>query len=150
MQLWDIAGPERFTSVTPIYYRGAKGLVLVYDIADLSSFNATAGFLQEIQWYEVMFFQHSPSPLASRTHARTQRAYRHAPEDVSVVLVGNKTDLAPDKRVVTEQMGRCVADTHANSTHNTHADTRTHACAGNGRRNGARGSASARPRQARA
>jgi GTPase SAR1 family protein len=108
-----------------MYYRGAKGLVLVYDIADLSSFDATAGFLEAIQRSEVMLFSISEAPLnylrtprraaprrATPRHA-TPRTYRHAPEDVSVVLVGNKTDLAPKKRLVTEQMGRCVINAHS-------------------------------------
>ena len=68
MQLWDLAGPERFTNVTPMYYRGAKGLVLVYDIADLSSFNATASFLEEIQRYEAMLCRSASEP---RTHTHS-------------------------------------------------------------------------------
>ncbi len=74
MQLWDLAGPERFTNVTPMYYRGAKGLVLVYDIADLSSFDATAGFLEAIQRSEVMLFSISEAPLNHLRHATPRRA----------------------------------------------------------------------------
>lgn len=35
----DTAGQERFNSITSAYYRGAKGIVLVYDITKLESFD---------------------------------------------------------------------------------------------------------------
>ncbi|XP_055022104.1 ras-related protein Rab-7L1-like [Boleophthalmus pectinirostris] len=38
LQLWDIAGQERFISMTRIYYRGAVGCVLIFDVSDSSSF----------------------------------------------------------------------------------------------------------------
>ncbi|XP_055079307.1 ras-related protein Rab-7L1-like [Periophthalmus magnuspinnatus] len=38
LQLWDIAGQERFISMTRIYYRGAVGCVVIFDVADSTSF----------------------------------------------------------------------------------------------------------------
>ena len=38
IQLWDTAGQERFKSIAKSYYRGAHGIVLVYDITNRSSF----------------------------------------------------------------------------------------------------------------
>ena len=31
LQIWDTAGEERFRSVTPMYYKNAAAIILVYD-----------------------------------------------------------------------------------------------------------------------
>ncbi|RDA95720.1 hypothetical protein CP533_1120 [Ophiocordyceps camponoti-saundersi (nom. inval.)] len=68
LQLWDTAGTERFRSVSRSYYRGAAGAILVYDITSHQSFQALQAFLNDAR------------ALAS--------------PNLSVMLVGNKLDLA--------------------------------------------------------
>ena len=49
LQLWDTAGQERFQSVTKAYYRGAQGIILVYDISQEESFIAVKSWISTIQ-----------------------------------------------------------------------------------------------------
>ncbi|KAL1837384.1 hypothetical protein VTJ49DRAFT_3943 [Mycothermus thermophilus] len=75
LQLWDTAGTERFRSVSRSYYRGAAGAILVYDVTSHMSFRALQPFLNDAR------------ALAS--------------PNLSIVLVGNKLDLAHDALVDT-------------------------------------------------
>ncbi len=36
--LWDTAGQERFKSICKVYYKGARGIIVVYDITDPQSY----------------------------------------------------------------------------------------------------------------
>lgn len=68
LQLWDTAGTERFRSVSRSYYRGAAGAILVYDVSNHTDFTQLQTFLNDAR------------ALAS--------------PNLSLVLAGNKTDLA--------------------------------------------------------
>jgi GTPase SAR1 family protein len=71
LQLWDTAGTERFRSVSRSYYRGAAGAILIYDVASYVSFSSLPTFLMDAR------------ALAS--------------PNLSVILAGNKSDLASDE-----------------------------------------------------
>lgn len=70
---WDTAGQERFRTITSSYYRGAHGIIVVYDVTDMDTFNNVKTWLQEID--------------------------RYANEGVNKLLVGNKSDLTAKKVV---------------------------------------------------
>jgi len=38
LQIWDTAGQERFRTITSAYYKGAHGIIMVYDLTADSSF----------------------------------------------------------------------------------------------------------------
>ncbi|KAJ3064821.1 GTP-binding protein of the rab, partial [Rhizoclosmatium hyalinum] len=81
---WDTAGQERFRTITSSYYRGAHGIIVVYDVTDQDTFNNVKQWLQEIDRYAV--------------------------EGVNKLLVGNKSDLK-DKKVVDFNAAKEFADT---------------------------------------
>lgn len=49
LQIWDTAGQERFHTITTSYYRGAMGIMLVYDITQEKTFENIAKWLRNIQ-----------------------------------------------------------------------------------------------------
>ena len=75
LQIWDTAGQERFISITTSYYRGAMGIMLVYDVTNSKSFDNIAKWLRNIQ--------------------------EHSNPDVEKMILGNKCDME-DKRVVSK------------------------------------------------
>ena len=47
----DTAGQERFRTLTPSYYRGAQGAILVYDVASKDTFNKLDVWLNELETF---------------------------------------------------------------------------------------------------
>jgi small GTP-binding protein len=47
--IWDTAGQERFHALGPMYYRGANGAVLVYDVTDTDSFDRVKRWIKELR-----------------------------------------------------------------------------------------------------
>ena len=85
MQIWDTAGQERFKNIIASYYRGAHGILLIYDVTDKDSFKNLSNWLIEIE--------------------------KNASKNVLKVLIGNKVDLE-DKRVITYNQGKEFADSY--------------------------------------
>ncbi|XP_057549578.1 ras-related protein RABB1c [Amaranthus tricolor] len=77
LQIWDTAGQESFRSITRSYYRGAAGALLVYDITRRETFNHLASWLED--------------------------ARQHANANMTIMLIGNKSDLAHRRAVSTEE-----------------------------------------------
>lgn len=49
LQLWDIAGQERFSTMTRVYYRAAQAAIIVYDITKLESFKSINIWLENVR-----------------------------------------------------------------------------------------------------
>ena len=49
LQIWDTAGQETFRTITKVSYRGAKCVILWYDITNRESFDSLDSWYREIQ-----------------------------------------------------------------------------------------------------
>jgi GTPase SAR1 family protein len=50
LQIWDTAGQERFRTITGTYYKGAQGIVVVYDITKKESFEELESYwIREVE-----------------------------------------------------------------------------------------------------
>jgi len=49
LQIWDTAGQERFRTITTSYFRGAQGILLVYDVTDRQTFLSIRNWVAQIQ-----------------------------------------------------------------------------------------------------
>eukprot|EP01070_Trichotokara_eunicae_P007796 Trichotokara_eunicae@DN5545_c0_g1_i3.p1 len=99
LQIWDTAGQERFRTITSSYYRGAHGIIVVYDVTDRESFKNVKAWMTEIDKYAV--------------------------PGVNKLLVGNKSDLTQKKVVhsdegkeLADQLGIRFIETSARNAHN--------------------------------
>ena len=49
LQIWDTAGQERFRTITVSYFKGAHGIVLVYDVTERDSFENIQHWVHQIR-----------------------------------------------------------------------------------------------------
>ena len=49
LDIWDTAGQERFRSMIPMYYKGAKAIIICFDITEYNSFEGAKKWLNEIE-----------------------------------------------------------------------------------------------------
>lgn len=56
LQIWDTAGQERFHTITTSYYRGAMGIMLVYDITNEKTFDDIVKWLRNIDEVTINMF----------------------------------------------------------------------------------------------
>ncbi|NHI89891.1 MAG: GTP-binding protein [Candidatus Thorarchaeota archaeon] len=83
LQAWDVAGQARFKAVRKMYYSGAAGIILVFDVTRRRSFTELAKWVEE-----------ADESIGTR---------------VPMVCVGNKTDL-PDRAVPSDEAKRWAED----------------------------------------
>ncbi|XP_069945108.1 ras-related protein Rab-18 [Cherax quadricarinatus] len=86
LAIWDTAGQERFRTLTPSYYRGAQGVILVYDVTKRNTFAKLDMWLNELDTYSTK-------------------------TDIVKMLVGNKID--KEKVEVSREEGLKFARRHA-------------------------------------
>ena len=72
IEIWDTAGQERFKSIVPMYYKGSKGIIIVYDITNSDSFDGARKWVDDL-----------------KNHNNT----------AILALIGNKVDLQENRKV---------------------------------------------------
>jgi len=82
LHLWDTAGQERFRTITSSYYRGAQGVIIVFDLANRKSFDNVRTWIKDV--------------------------HKFAEEGV-YILIGNKLD---SERVVNREEAEELAETY--------------------------------------
>ena len=84
LRIFDTAGQERYKSVSASFIKKADGVILIYDIGDLESFEAVENWIKSIR--EI------------------------GKDNLPIILVGNKCDLPDDKRMISLKEGQDKAD----------------------------------------
>ena len=84
LQIWDTAGQDRFRAITKNYYKGANGIILIYDVTNKQSYENVKNWLMQIK--------------------------EEANPNVIIYLAGNKIDVEEDQRVITTEDGQKIAD----------------------------------------
>ncbi|KAK5577603.1 hypothetical protein RB653_002546 [Dictyostelium firmibasis] len=85
LQIWDSIPQERFRTRNNSFFRGAQGIMVVYDITDQTSFDNVRQWFVEID--------------------------RYACENVNRLVVGNKIDLE-EKRIVDSEVAKAFCDSY--------------------------------------
>lgn len=84
LTIWDTAGQERFRTLISSYYRGAQGIILVYDVTKRETFtNLSQVWAKEVDLYSTN-------------------------QDCVKILVGNKVD-KESERYVSKEEGAVLA-----------------------------------------
>jgi Ras-related protein Rab-11A len=77
VQIWDTAGQERYRAMTSSYFKGSKGVLIVYDITNYSSFESVDRWINEFRM--------------------------KSEENSAIILVGNKNDIEEERKVTKEE-----------------------------------------------
>ena len=97
LQIWDTAGQERFRTITQAYYRGAMGILLIYDVTNANTWKNVRNWVRNIA--------------------------DNAPQTVNKILIGNKADMKPEMRQVSTAQGQSLADEYGMKFFETSART---------------------------
>ena len=83
VQLWDTAGQDKYRTIAKNYYKGSHGILLLYDITKMTSFENIREWIRDIK--------------------------EEVSEKAIVFLIGNKIDLT-DNRKISKEKGEELAE----------------------------------------
>ena len=96
VQIWDTAGQDRFRAITKNYFKGAHGIILIYDVTNEQSFDNVSNWINQIK--------------------------EEASDKVTIFLVGNKIDDVENRKIQTES-GKNLAENFQLQFYETSAKT---------------------------
>lgn len=90
IQLWDIAGQERYGNMTHVYYQEAVAAFIVFDVTRISTFEMVKEWKKDID----------------------EKVFTSTGENIPVMLLGNKIDLCPEEKwaKTAEEMEQYIKD----------------------------------------
>jgi len=83
LKIWDTAGQERYHNITSQIYKGADGIILVFDVNEEISFTKIKDWIEQIK-----------SNVSQ--------------EEISLILLGNKCDI--EERAISKEQGQEMAN----------------------------------------
>jgi len=83
LQIWDTAGQDRFRAITKNYYKGSHGIILIYDVTSIQTYENIKTWVSQIR--------------------------EEASSNVVIYIVGNKIDMEEERKVSKEE-GKNLAD----------------------------------------
>lgn len=86
VQLWDTAGQDRYRTIAKNYYKGSHGILLLYDITKVNSFENIRDWIKDIR----------------------EEVY----EKAIIFLIGNKNDKVDERKVSTEEGSKLAEEYH--------------------------------------
>ena len=84
VQLWDTAGQDKFRAITRNYYKGASGIILIFDVTNVKSYENIKKWINEIK--------------------------EEISEKVEIVLIGNKIDNVQERKISKEQGDKLASE----------------------------------------
>jgi len=84
LQIWDTAGQDRFRAITKNYYKGANGIILIYDVTSIQTYENVKNWISQIR--------------------------EESNPNVIIYLVGNKIDVPEEQKLVKTEDGQKIAD----------------------------------------
>ena len=84
LQIWDTAGQDKYRSITRNYYKGAHGIILIYDVTNLQTFENVKNWITSIR--------------------------EETTTNVVIYLAGNKIDKDEKEKEVKTENGQKIAD----------------------------------------
>ena len=84
LQIWDTAGQDRFRAITKNYYKGANGIILIYDVTNLQTYENVKNWITQIR--------------------------EETNPNVVIYLAGNKIDIPEEERAVKTEEGKEIAN----------------------------------------
>ena len=84
LQIWDTAGQDRFRAITKNYYKGANGIILIYDVTNLQTYENVKNWITQIR--------------------------EETNPNVVIYLAGNKIDIPQEERAVKTEEGKEIAN----------------------------------------
>ena len=84
VQLWDTAGQDKFRAITRNYYKGASGIILIFDVTNVKSYENIKKWINEIK--------------------------EEISEKVAIVLIGSKIDNVQERKISKEQGDKLASE----------------------------------------